>query len=69
MVCMHTGSPASLQFRPNVIWLQPVKSWLLLSIYRIHYLGEKKLYINRHYHELNDTGTSSCILGLYAGNN
>ena len=40
-----------------------------MNIYEIHLLGEKKLYINKHYHELNDTGTSSCTLGLYAGNN
>ena len=53
----------------SVIWLQPVKSSLLLSIYKIQYLSEKKLYINKHYHELNDTGASSCTLGLYAGNN
>jgi hypothetical protein len=37
IVCVHTGSPASLQFRLSVIWLQPVKSWLLLSIYESGY--------------------------------
>src|SRR4030095_7060102 len=69
IVCVQTGTPASLQFKLNVIWFLQVKFWLLLFIYKIHYLSEKKLYITKHYHELNDTGTSSRTLGLYAGSN